>query len=123
MRLRSALTVISAPAGLGKTTFPAANRRARPADRQLVDALTGQDAGSGQAVRHSSALVEPLSERELEVLDLIAGGLTNREIASRLFLPLNTVKAHTRNVYAKLGVHSRTQVAARARTLGLLSSN
>ena len=70
----------------------------------------------------SSVLVEPLSERELEVLQLIAEGLTNREIASRLFLALNTVKAHTRNIYGKLGVRSRTQAVARARALGVLPS-
>ena len=67
-------------------------------------------------------MVEPLSERELEVLELFAAGLTNQEIASRLFLSLNTVKAHSRNIYGKLGVHSRTQAVARARALGVLSS-
>lgn len=67
-------------------------------------------------------LIEPLSERELEVLELIAEGLTNPEIASRLFLSLNTVKVHTRNIYGKLGVHSRTQAVARARALGILAS-
>jgi len=75
-------------------------------------------APSSSVVRPSS-LVEPLSERE--VLQLIAEGLTNREIAARLFLALNTVKAHSRNIYGKLGVHSRTQAVARARALGLLS--
>jgi LuxR family maltose regulon positive regulatory protein len=65
-------------------------------------------------------LVEPLSERELEVLQLIAKGLTNPEIASRLFLSVNTVKAHSRNIYGKLGVHSRTQAIARSRILGIL---
>ncbi len=69
-----------------------------------------------------SELVEPLSERELQVLELIAAGLTNPEIAARLFLALNTVKAHTRNIYGKLGVHSRTQAVARARDLGVLPS-
>jgi LuxR family maltose regulon positive regulatory protein len=67
-------------------------------------------------------LIEPLSERELEVLQLIAEGLTNREIASRLFLSLNTVKAHTRNIYGKLGVHNRTQAVTTARALGIYSS-
>jgi CubicO group peptidase (beta-lactamase class C family) len=67
-----------------------------------------------------SDLIEPLSERELEVLALLAEGLTNREIASRLFLALNTVKAHTGNIYGKLNVHSRTQAIARAQALGLL---
>jgi LuxR family maltose regulon positive regulatory protein len=67
-------------------------------------------------------MIEPLSARELEVLELISGGLTNREIASRLFISLNTVKAHTRNIYGKLGVHNRTQAVARARALGILPS-
>ena len=66
--------------------------------------------------------IEPLSDRELEVLQLIAEGLTNQEIANRLFLALNTVKAHTRNIYSKLGVNSRIQAVARARDLGLLPS-
>jgi LuxR family maltose regulon positive regulatory protein len=69
-----------------------------------------------------SELIEPLSERELEVLQLIAAGLTNREIAARLFLALNTVKVHTRNIYGKLGVSSRTQAVARARACGALLS-
>ena len=67
-------------------------------------------------------IIEPLSEREQEVLQLIAEGLTNPEIAARLFLALNTVKAHARNIYGKLGVHSRTQAVARARALGVLAS-
>jgi LuxR family maltose regulon positive regulatory protein len=70
--------------------------------------------------RPSPALVEPLSERELEVLQLIAQGLMNREIAARLFLSLNTVKAHTRNIYGKLGVNSRTQAVVEAQRLGLI---
>ncbi|WP_420630268.1 LuxR C-terminal-related transcriptional regulator [Candidatus Leptofilum sp.] len=65
-------------------------------------------------------IVEPLSERELEVLQRISEGLTNREIAERLYLSLNTVKVHTRNIYGKLGVHNRTQAAAKARELGIL---
>jgi LuxR family maltose regulon positive regulatory protein len=67
-------------------------------------------------------LLEPLSDRELEVLRLIAEGHTNREIASRLYLSLNTIKAHTRNIYGKLDAHSRTQAVARARALGVLTS-
>jgi LuxR family maltose regulon positive regulatory protein len=70
-----------------------------------------------------SELIEPLSEREIEVLQLIAEGLTNQEISTRLYLSLNTVKAHTRNIYGKLGVNNRTQAGARARALGLLSSS
>jgi LuxR family maltose regulon positive regulatory protein len=52
----------------------------------------------------------------------VAEGLTNPEIASRLFLTLNTVKSHTRNIYRKLDVHNRTQAVARARALGVLPS-
>ncbi len=70
-----------------------------------------------------SGLVEPLSERELEVLHLIAEGLTNRDIGERLYLSLNTVKVHTRNIYGKLGVNNRTQAVANARDLGLLASS
>ena len=66
--------------------------------------------------------IEPLSEREVEVLQLIANGLTNQEIAVQLFLALNTVKAHTRNIYSKLGVNSRIQAVTRARDLGVLTS-
>ena len=74
------------------------------------------------ALSPNASLIEPLSERELEVIALLAEGLTNREIASRLYLAPNTVKAHTGNIYGKLDVHNRTQAVARARTLGLLPS-
>ena len=69
-----------------------------------------------------SEWVEPLSERETEVLQLIAEGLTNHELATRLYLSVNTIKVHTRNIYGKLGVHSRTSAVAKARALGLLPS-
>ena len=69
-----------------------------------------------------SALFEPLSEREIEVLEHIAAGLTNREIGARLHLTLNTVKAHTRNIYGKLDVHNRTTAVAKARALAILSA-
>jgi LuxR family maltose regulon positive regulatory protein len=66
------------------------------------------------------ALVEPLSERELEVLRLVADGLSNREIADALILAVGTVKAHVHNIYGKLDVQSRTQAVARAREIKLL---
>ncbi|MEM7128838.1 MAG: LuxR C-terminal-related transcriptional regulator [Chloroflexota bacterium] len=66
-------------------------------------------------------LVEPLSERELEVLQLIAEGLTNQEIATRLILSLHTVKVHARNIYGKLAVKNRTQAVAKGRALGIIS--
>ncbi len=65
-------------------------------------------------------LVEPLSEREIEVLLLIASGLSNREIAWQLVLSVNTVKKHTGNIYSKLNVSSRTQALVRARAFGIL---
>jgi len=65
-------------------------------------------------------LIEPLSERELEVLRLIAEGLANEEIAQRLVLSLPTIKWHTSNVYGKLSVKNRTEAVAKARGLGLL---
>jgi len=72
------------------------------------------------ASRPQSQMVEPLSEREREVLQLIAEGLTNRQIAQKLFLSPNTIRVHASNIYAKLGVHNRTQAAAEARKLGIL---
>jgi LuxR family maltose regulon positive regulatory protein len=68
----------------------------------------------------AQALVEPLTEREMEVLRLIAGGLSNREIARQLVVAVSTVKTHINHVYGKLEVKNRTQAVARARTLGLL---
>jgi LuxR family maltose regulon positive regulatory protein len=65
-------------------------------------------------------LVEPLSQRELKILQLIALGLSNREIGERLFLALDTVKGYNRIIFDKLQVHSRTEAIARARELGLL---
>ena len=65
-------------------------------------------------------LPEPLSERELEVLRLIASGLSNREIAQELFVTPGTAKRHVHNIYRKLEVRSRTQAIARARDLNLI---
>jgi LuxR family maltose regulon positive regulatory protein len=65
-------------------------------------------------------LIEPLSQRELEILQLIAQGLSNREIGERLFLALDTVKGYNRRIYDKLQVQRRTEALARARELGLL---
>jgi LuxR family maltose regulon positive regulatory protein len=65
-------------------------------------------------------LLDPISDRELEVLHLIAAGLSNREIAEKLFISLNTVKTHTKNINSKLDVNSRIKAVARAKELGLI---
>lgn len=65
-------------------------------------------------------LIEPLSEREIEVLRYIADGLSNLEIARRLYLSPNTLKAHTQNIFLKLDVHNRVQAVSRAKELGLI---
>jgi LuxR family maltose regulon positive regulatory protein len=65
-------------------------------------------------------LIEPLSQRELEVLHLLAQGLSNKQISERLFLALDTVKGHNRKIFGKLQVQRRTEAIARARQLGLL---
>jgi len=75
-----------------------------------------------QTQPHKSVLFEPLSDRELEVLSLVAAGLTRKEIASQLILSLNTVKTHTRNIYGKLGVNNQMQAVGKARALGLLEN-
>ncbi len=70
----------------------------------------------------SGVLVEALSERELELLRLLAEGLTNQEIAGRLFISIPTVKWHTTHIYGKLGAQNRTQAVAKARAAGILPS-
>ena len=65
-------------------------------------------------------LPEPLSERELEVLQLVAAGKSNRRIAQELYVSVGTVKTHLNNLYRKLRVRSRTQAVARARELNLI---
>ncbi len=73
-----------------------------------------------EAVSPTGDLVEPLSQRELEVLHLIALGRTNKEIARQLVVAPGTVKAHTSHIYRKLDVANRTEAVARARQLGIL---
>jgi LuxR family maltose regulon positive regulatory protein len=65
-------------------------------------------------------LIEPLTERELEVLRLMALGRTNQQIAAQLVVAPGTIKAHTASIYRKLDVANRTEAVARARQLGLL---
>lgn len=68
-------------------------------------------------------LVDPLSKRELEILALLATGLKNQEIADQLFISLNTVLYHNKNIYSKLGVKKRTLAIIKARELNLLEGD
>ncbi len=114
-------------APMARLLFEALSQGVRPAYvRQLLAALPADEPGISAAATTSatgSRLAEPLSRRELEVLPLLAEGLTNQEIAARLYLSLHTVKSHARTIYAKLGVSSRTQAVARGRALGYLSED
>jgi LuxR family transcriptional regulator, maltose regulon positive regulatory protein len=85
--------------------------------RKLLAAL---ESGAQSAVPQATELPEALSERELEVLQLIGAGKSNRQIASELYVSVGTVKTHVNNLYRKLDAHSRTQALARARELNLL---
>jgi DNA-binding CsgD family transcriptional regulator len=81
--------------------------------------LTSSIAQSG-ANGASTRLEDPLSERELEVLSLLATGKTTSEVAGDLFISVGTVKSHTGNIYRKLGAKNRAEALARARELGLI---
>ena len=86
-----------------------------------VKLLAAFGAGAkGELAPSPQPLVEPLSPRELEVLKLIAQGLSNREIAEQLVVALTTVKGHSHRIYGKLQVQRRTEAVARARKLGPL---
>jgi LuxR family transcriptional regulator, maltose regulon positive regulatory protein len=75
----------------------------------------GQSPGDARFVQGNQALVEPLSERELEVLRLVAAGLSNQQIADQLVVGLSTVKSHVHHISGKLGAENRTQLVAIAR--------
>jgi ATP/maltotriose-dependent transcriptional regulator MalT len=85
--------------------------------RKLLAALERDDSS---ARLPATRLPEPLSGRELEILQLVAAGKSNRRIATELFVSVGTVKTHLNNLYRKLNVRSRTQAVARARELNLI---
>ncbi len=90
--------------------------------KKILAVFTRQGKAAVVTVQNSPAepLLEPLSEREIEVLALIAAGLSNREICARLHISLSTVKGHTASIYGKLGVNSRTQAVSEATRLSIL---
>jgi ATP/maltotriose-dependent transcriptional regulator MalT len=111
---------------MARLLYEATSRRIAPDyTRRLLTAFTitePEETDSAKTRSPGSELIDPLSEREIEVLQLVAEGFTNQEIASRLYLSLNTVKVHTRNIYSKLGVNNRTHAGAKGRSLGILPS-
>jgi predicted ATPase/DNA-binding CsgD family transcriptional regulator len=89
-----------------------------------LDDITNQESErehSDSQSMQQDQLIEPLSERELEVLSLLAAGMSNREISRQLVIALGTTKTHIHNIYGKLGVSSRTQAISRAHQLDLVS--
>ena len=81
---------------------------------------TPTNEASRLGMNDKQSLVDPLSERELEILTLIASGLKNKEIAEQLFISLNTVHYHTKNIYSKLDVNKRTLAVVKAKELNLI---
>jgi LuxR family maltose regulon positive regulatory protein len=98
----------------------AASRSIVPGYTNRLLAVLGEEPRGTAKGKPIPALIEPLSERELEVLRLVADGLSNQEIADALILTVGTVKAHVHNIYGKLSVRGRTQAIALARELHLL---
>jgi LuxR family maltose regulon positive regulatory protein len=90
------------------------------APKYVAGLLSQIDREIGITPARQQPLIEPLTDRELQVLRLLVDGLSNQEIANRLVVALGTVKTHTASLYRKLNVASRAQAAARARELGLL---
>jgi LuxR family maltose regulon positive regulatory protein len=88
--------------------------------RRVLAAFEATLPGKPHPGTHPGGLPEPLSEREQEVLALVAKGLTNQQIATRMVISIRTVKKHVENIHGKLGVQNRTQAVSRARELGLL---
>jgi LuxR family maltose regulon positive regulatory protein len=83
-------------------------------------ALQAADSGNGGPRSGRAPGLEPLSRREVEVLELVAAGRSNAEIAGELYLSVGTVKAHVHHIFGKLLVRNRSQAVARARELRLL---
>jgi len=89
--------------------------------RSYVRRLLGAMGKTDQTSHPKQALIEPLSERELEVLRLLGTHLDGPDIARELVVSLNTIRTHTKHIYAKLGVNNRRAAVRRAEELNLLS--
>ena len=123
-RVAGLLARLSAPGGTGTPARDAYILRLLSAFEPRTFPVSSRKpavgVGAGTAAPHPRGPIEPLSPRELEVLELIDQGLSNQEIGERLFLALDTVKGHNRRIFEKLDVKRRTEALARARKLGLL---
>jgi LuxR family transcriptional regulator, maltose regulon positive regulatory protein len=95
-------------------------RRFRYFNPVFIDQILNTARAQETSPLSSQTLIDPLSEREIEVLRLIDAGLSNAEIAERLFISVGTVKRHINHIYSKLQVNSRTQAIVKARELNLL---
>jgi LuxR family transcriptional regulator, maltose regulon positive regulatory protein len=96
-----------------------------PLEKYLSRLLSGFQASAEIVLKpkanpHTIGMIEPLTERELQVLRLIAQGLSNSEISQKLFLALSTIKGHNLRIFNKLQAQNRTEAVASARNLGLL---
>jgi LuxR family maltose regulon positive regulatory protein len=111
---------VDCPAPMPTLLYEAANRGIGGSYVGRLLAALGGGTAPKAADRADAGIVEPLSGRELDVLRLLAVGLSNKQVADKLFISLATVKWHTSNVYSKLGVRNRTAAVAQARALGLL---
>ena len=100
----------------GLVAYSLGERRRQPLPGGDFASPLEQSGGNGS----SHKLEDPLSERELEVLNLLSSGKTNSEVAGDLFVSVGTVKSHTGNIYRKLGAKSRAEALTRARGLGLI---
>ncbi|MBN1265623.1 MAG: tetratricopeptide repeat protein [Anaerolineales bacterium] len=87
--------------------------------KRILVAMTGKDQAGRKALPD---MVDPLSERELEVMSLVCAGLSNREIAEELVISTGTAKTHVHNICGKLGVRNRTEAAMKAREMGLVQN-
>ena len=93
--------------------------------RRILDVMVEETEIAGTSTLTSdangqSSLIEPLSDRELEVLQLVTEGMSNREIAEKLYISTGTAKTHVHNLCGKLGVRNRTEAALKGKELGVV---
>ena len=92
-----------------------------PYARKVIQSIDDQvEVGTTARVGSTESLIEPLTEREMEVLHLLATHLSSTEIADELVIASSTVRSHIKNIYSKLRVHSRTEAVEKAQEIGLL---